>query len=130
MWQKIKGLFVHSPESQAALRVFLRVESAVFFVGALAVFWRFGVPEPRWGLFVLFALLPETAWFAYLYRGKPSRWPALAYNAVHSYVPPVFLLIVLVLLRYTPLFLLGWVANIAFLRVMGLGFHAPKRDLS
>jgi hypothetical protein len=128
MWQKFKRLFVQSPESKAALRVFLRIEAAVFFLGALAVYWHFSGPQPQWGMFVLFAILPEAAWFAYLYHRKPSRWPALLYNAAHSYVAPVFLLIVL--MKYTPLFLLGWVANIAFLRVLGFGFHTPSRELS
>ena len=125
MWKKFKGLFVPSPESQAAWRVFLRIESAVLFVAALALFWKLAVPPPRWGLFVLFALLPETGWFAYLYHRKPSRWPALIYNAVHSYVTPILLL--MLLSKFAPLYLLGWVANIAFLRVLGFGFHAPPR---
>jgi len=125
MWRKFKGLFVPSPESQVALRVFLRIEAAVFFLGALAMYWKFSGPQPKWGLFVLFALLPETAWFAYLYRRTPSRWPALVYNIAHSYVAPISLLILL--WKLAPFYLLGWVANIAFLRVLGFGFHAPKR---
>ena len=36
MWTKFKGLFVPSPESQRAWRVFLRIESAVLFLAALA----------------------------------------------------------------------------------------------
>jgi len=126
MWTKFKGLFVASPESQIALRAFLRIEAAVFFLGALAMYWQFTKPQANWGLFVLLAILPEAAWLAYLYRRTPSRWASLIYDAVHSYVAPISLLILL--WYYKPLFLLGWVANISLLRVLGFGFHAPPRD--
>ena len=125
MLDKFKGLFANSPESQTALRVFLRIEAGVFLLGALAMYAQFSGAQPQWGLFVLFVILPETAWFAYLYRGKSSRVASLIYDAVHSYVAPIALLIVL--WPYKPLFLLGWVANIGLLRVLGLGFHAPRR---
>lgn len=125
MWTKFKGLFVASPDSQTAWRVFLRIESAVLFLAALAMFWKLAPAPPPWGLFVLFALLPEAAWLAYLYRRESSRWAALIYNAVHSYVTPILLL--MLLWTFSPLYLLGWVANIAFLRVLGFGFHTPPR---
>jgi hypothetical protein len=125
MFHWVKSLFVHTPESRAAQRAFLRIESGAILLGAVVMYLHFSAPAPNWGLFVLFAALPEAAWLAYLYRKGPSRWPSLAYDAAHSYVTPIFLLIAL--WTYRPLYLLGWIANIALLRVFGLGFHAPRK---
>lgn len=101
------------------MKTFLRIESALVLAAAIGFNAMFG---GNWWLFGLFAVLPELALLCYLYRDRTAWWPSLIYNLLHTYALPLVLGVAL--LYHRPTFLLGWVANIAFLRTIGLGFKS------
>jgi hypothetical protein len=104
------------------MNTFLRIESASILAVSLALNWYLG--EGRWLLFAVFAVLPELTWLGYIQRDSKAWWPSLVYNVAHSYTLP--LVIGAALFLHRPYFLLGWVANIALMRALGLGFRTRK----
>ena len=121
------GLFSKKKGNTSATDIFLRIESAAIFAGVLILyFWLYQMAMIPWTLFLLFAALPEAAWLSYIQR-KPESWfPNIIYNTVHMYATPIFLLVIL--WPYQPIYLLGWIANIALGRLIGLGFHSPRKE--
>ncbi|MCL4218347.1 MAG: DUF4260 family protein [Candidatus Hydrogenedentes bacterium] len=104
------------------MNFYLRIESAAILLWAVGLYWWLGAASYlNWGLFVLFAILPDLSFFAFLQRDKKALWPNLMWNIAHTYATPLILMVLF--MPYQPLFLLGWVAHIAFDRTIGLGFR-------
>jgi Domain of unknown function (DUF4260) len=108
------------------MKNFLRIEALSILLGVIGLNAYLGRGPAGWWLFVLFAVLPEITWLAYLKRDGTAWWPNLIYNIAHMYAVPIFLTAALWPVLNHPIYLLGWVANIAFWRVWGLGFRGPK----
>ena len=70
-------------------KVLIRVES--FFIFILALFAFFFVYEGNWILLVILILAPDLSFFAY-FGGKEVG--ASVYNAFHSYVGPLILMVI------------------------------------
>lgn len=77
-----------------------------------------------WGLFALFALLPDAALLAYIGRDERAALPRAVYNTLHTYAAPLVLAVAL--WPWQPVWLLGWVAHIALDRVLGFGLKSAQ----
>ncbi|HZP78315.1 MAG TPA: DUF4260 domain-containing protein [Pseudolabrys sp.] len=98
-------------------RLILRIEGAAVALLAIALYWKSGA---SWWLFLVLILTPDLSFLGYL---GGSRIGALAYNAVHSYVPPAALALVALLrpeIGALPIALI-WFAHIGLDRALGYG---------
>lgn len=100
------------------MNTYLRVESAAIVIGSVILAWHLQV---NWWLFAVFAVLPHAPLLALLVRPRQTFWPDLVFNVLHVYATPI--LFALVLGAGRPAFLLGWAANIAADRLVGVGFR-------
>ena len=99
------------------MRTLLRLEGVVVLGAAVAAYAQFGA---GWGMFALLLLAPDLALLGYL---AGPRVGAALYNAAHSYVGAVALL-VLGVLAAMPWAVAGgliWCAHIGLDRALGYG---------
>lgn len=95
--------------------ILLRLEAGGVLAGCLIIY---GVMHGNWIVFAILFLAPDLAMVAYkagLHAG------ATAYNAVHTYIAPLVLLIFPAMRPYA----LIWAAHIAFDRLLGFGLKYP-----
>jgi Domain of unknown function (DUF4260) len=105
-----------------SIRLLLRLEGAAVFVAALAFYAHSGF---SWVLFAAAFLAPDLTMLAYL---AGPRAGAAAYNAVHTYVPALALLLA-GLLAGLPVATAGaliWIAHIGIDRALGYGLKYPS----
>ena len=99
------------------VRLLLRAEGVVVLAAALAAYAQFGL---GWGVFAVWLLAPDVSMLGYL---AGPRMGAALYNAAHSYVGAVALL-VLGALAAMPWAVAGgliWCAHIGLDRALGYG---------
>lgn len=103
-------------------RRWLQAEGLVVLLAASALYHREGF---GWGWFALGFMAPDLAMLAYLHG---PRFGAAVYNAAHSYVAPVVLLLVSAVAavdsgsrQVTAQAALIWFAHIGFCRATGFG---------
>ncbi len=98
-----------------AVRGTLRLEAAAVLLASL---FSFHLVHGRWLIFLILFLAPDLSFAAY---SISRRWAATAYNASHTYVFPVALMLLSygkpVLLPYA----LIWTAHIGMDRALGHG---------
>lgn len=99
------------------VRTLLRLEGAFVLAAALAAYTQFGL---GWGVFALWLLVPDLSLLGYL---AGSRTGAALYNAAHSYIGPVALLVlgVLAAMPWAVAGALIWLTHIGFDRALGYG---------
>jgi CubicO group peptidase (beta-lactamase class C family) len=102
-----------------AVRTWLRLEGLAVMVAAALLF---AGADYSWLLFALLFLAPDLSFLGYL---AGPRAGAVAYNALHSYVGPLFLAVVLLLAGLPQAVPLVWAAHIGFDRVLGFGLKYP-----
>jgi hypothetical protein len=100
---------------------YLRLEGLAVAAVTALLYARTGA---SWWLFAALWLVPDLSMLGYL---AGSCWGARTYNAVHSYVAPLTLaLLALVLGQFVLLpFALIWVNHISIDRLMGYGLKYP-----
>jgi hypothetical protein len=99
------------------LRTLLRLEGLTLFLGMTLLY---GVWEGSWWVYALLFLAPDLSFAGYLAGPKAG---AVIYNAAHSYMAPMALMITGFALS-TPLVLsiaMIWLAHIGFDRALGYG---------
>src|SRR5882757_5304814 len=99
------------------VRTLLRLEGLVLFLGMTLLY---AVWDGSWLVYVLFFLVPDLSFAAYL---AGPRIGAIVYNAAHSYMAPMTLNIAGFALA-SPLVLsiaMIWLAHIGFDRALGYG---------
>jgi len=102
-------------------RPLLHLEGAgVFLLSIVAYQWNHG----NWSLFVVLFLVPDVSMVGYFFNARKG---ALVYNAVHTYIGPLFLgTYGIATDRRTALLLaLVWVAHIGMDRALGFGLKYP-----
>ncbi|KIQ33401.1 hypothetical protein RT97_10505 [Variovorax paradoxus] len=99
------------------VRTLLRLEGAVVLVAALAAYTQFGL---GWGVFALWLLVPDLSLLGYL---AGPRVGAALYNATHSYIGPVALLVlgVLAAMPWAVAGALIWFTHLGLDRALGYG---------
>ncbi|CAN7193784.1 DUF4260 domain-containing protein [Variovorax sp. LjRoot290] len=99
------------------VRIVLRLEGLVVLAAAVAAYMHLGA---GWGAFAMLFLLPDLSFLGYL--GGP-RVGAIAYNAAHSYIGPVALLVLGFVGDVPAALALGliWCAHIGLDRSLGYG---------
>ena len=99
----------------------LRVEGAALAVTAVAAYAQFG---PSWWLFALLLLVPDLSMLGYL---ASPRVGALVYNALHTTLGPLALLLVGALAggTMTVAVALIWLAHVGLDRALGYGLKYP-----
>jgi len=102
---------------QGIPRIVLRAESAAIFALSLLLYGKTGA---SWWLLVVLFLAPDLSFLGYL--GGP-RIGAIVYNAAHSFIGPLAIVAVGLLLPAFILVPLGliWTAHIGFDRMLGFG---------
>src|SRR5690606_7759347 len=105
----------------APVRSWLRLEGFAILAGGLTVWAALG---GSWLWFALLFLAPDLSMIGYL---AGARIGAAAYNAVHSYIVPVLLLIAGGVLDHRPMLFVSarWIAHIGFGRMVGYGLKCP-----
>jgi len=99
-------------------RLFLHLEGLVILAGSLILYSHL---DFKWSIFILLLFVPDLPLLIY---GIDKRFASIAYNIVHSIIPPL----VLVLLSYFNNFQFGvqlsliWLAHIGLDQVFGYGF--------
>jgi hypothetical protein len=99
------------------LRTMLRLEGLALFLGMTLLYW---VWDGSWWVYAALFLAPDLSFLAYIWG---SRFGAMLYNAVHTYMVPMALMTV----GFTtaePLVLsiaMIWLAHIGFDRALGYG---------
>ena len=103
------------------VRTWLRLEGFAILAAGVTV-WA--ALHGSWLWFLVLFLVPDAALAAYLIG---PRVGAAAYNAVHSYVVPVLLMVVGVVLDHRLALLVSglWLAHIGFDRMFGYGLKYP-----
>ena len=108
-----------SPHSvTGGVRTLLRLEGAAVCIAALVAYQQGGTP---WWWFAAMFLVPDLAMIAY------AAGPAIgarAYNAVHSYIVPVLLVVIALLIPAARICMpvaLVWLAHIGVDRALGYG---------
>ncbi len=102
-----------------AVRRWLRLEGLLVLVLSVVLFHRAG---HSWVLFAALFLAPDMSFLGYLAGTRPG---AAAYNALHSYVGPILLGILLVAAGRSLAIPLIWAAHIGFDRFLGYGLKYP-----
>ncbi|WP_332875317.1 DUF4260 domain-containing protein [Variovorax sp. IB41] len=99
------------------VRMLLRLEGAFVLAAALAAYTQFGL---GWGVFALWLLVPDLSLLGYL---AGPRVGAALYNAAHSYIGPVALLVlgVLAAMPWAVAGALIWFTHIGLDRALGYG---------
>jgi hypothetical protein len=110
------------PSVAAPVLILLRLEDLAVAALSAVLYARTG---SSWWLFAAFWLAPDLSMLGYLID---SCWGARIYNAVHTYVTPVALALVGVLLSQSALlpFALIWINHIAVDRLLGYGLKYPR----
>lgn len=100
----------------------LRLEGLSVLVASLVLYFHF---ELGWVLLVVFFLAPDLSLLGFL--GGP-RVGAVAYDAVHTYVLPIALGVLGVMLGAEPAVQLSlvWLAHIGMDRALGYGLKYPS----
>jgi hypothetical protein len=99
------------------LRTMLRLEGLALFLGMTLLYW---VWDGSWWVYAALFLAPDLSFLAYFWG---SRFGAMLYNSVHTYMVPMALMTV----GFTtaePLVLsiaMIWLAHIGFDRALGYG---------
>ena len=103
------------------LRTLLRLEGLALLGGMTLLYGVWGGP---WWMFLVLFLAPDLSFAAYL--GGP-RWGAIVYNAAHSTLGPVALMVAGFGLAAPLLQSLAtiWLAHIGFDRALGYGLKYP-----
>jgi len=99
------------------LLVLLRLEGLTLFIGMTLLYAIWG---GSWWIYVFVFLAPDLSFIAYL---ADSRTGAIVYNAAHSYMAPMVLMIT-GFATEAPLLLsiaMIWLAHIGFDRTLGYG---------
>jgi len=99
------------------VRTLLRLEGAFVLAAALAAYTQFGL---GWGVFALWLLVPDLSLLGYL---AGPRVGAALYNAAHSYIGPVALLVlgVLAAMPWAVAGALIWFTHLGLDRALGYG---------
>jgi hypothetical protein len=103
------------------LRTLLRLEGLTLFAGMTLLY---GVRGGSWWIFLVLFLAPDLSFAAYL---AGPRWGAIVYNAAHSYLGPMALVVAGFGLA-APLLLsvaMIWLAHIGIDRALGYGLKYP-----
>lgn len=102
---------------QGAPRLILRFEGSVLAAGAAFFYWRLG---GSWVLFAILILAPDLAFLAYL---ASPRAGSVIYNAVHTTILPLALLMLGALLgvQMAEHIALIWLAHVGVDRAFGYG---------
>lgn len=101
----------------------LHLEGATIFISSLLAYqYNHG----SWALFVLLLLVPDLSMVGYALN---ARVGAMTYNAIHTYVCPLFLGgYALLTGEHLPLMLaLVWATHIGFDRMLGFGLKYASR---
>ena len=109
------------PQLQGRLLWLLRLEGAALLVAAAGFYAHFG---QSWWLFLVLSLVPDLSMLGYL---AGPRVGALAYNSVHTTLPPFALLGIGALAgsRVAMAIAAIWLAHIGLDRLLGYGLkHA------
>jgi hypothetical protein len=103
------------------LRTLLRLEGLALLAGMALLY---GVWGGSWWIFVVLFLAPDLSFAGYL--GGP-RWGAIVYNAAHSTLAPVALMVAGFGLAAPMVQSLAtiWLAHIGFDRALGYGLKYP-----
>jgi hypothetical protein len=98
-------------------RLLLRIEGLAVLAAAVAAYRELGYP---WLRFAVLFLAPDLFMFGYAFG---SRWGALTYNSVHTYVAPIALALVAYFGHWDALYPLCviWAAHLGFDRLLGYG---------
>jgi hypothetical protein len=99
------------------LRTLLRLEGLTLFAGMTLLYAVWG---GSWWIYVILFLAPDLSFVAYL---ADARTGAIIYNAAHSYMAPMTLMVTGLALA-SPLVLsiaMIWLAHIGFDRTLGYG---------
>jgi hypothetical protein len=104
--------FVHG-----GVRTTLRLEGLAILVVSVTAFANF---HASWWLFAALFLVPDVSFLAYLVN---PRVGAITYNALHSYIAPLFLGLTAYFAQASFLtsIALIWIAHIGFDRAVGYG---------
>ena len=103
--------------TSGGVRATLRIEGAVVLVAAVVAYSQLGA---GWGAFAMLFLLPDLSFLGYL---AGPRVGAATYNAAHSYIGPVAMLVIASLGDAPVAMAAGliWCAHIGFDRALGYG---------
>ena len=113
----------HLGSATGAVRIFLRIEAAGVFAGALALYALAGF---SWPLIAVLFLAPDLGMLGYL----AGPWVgAAAYNLAHTYAAPFVLAAGGYAFGGGPALALAliWIAHIGFDRMLGFGLKYPTR---
>ena len=102
--------------------VLLRLEALAVLVVAVLIY---GHTSSRWGLFALLFLTPDLSMLGYLAGPRLGAW---CYNAVHTYVGPLALVVISWFTDSELHLALGliWLAHIGFDRLLGYGLKTTE----
>jgi hypothetical protein len=103
-----------------SVRTWLRAEGLAALAVALLLYMR---GDYSWRLFALLFLAPDLSLAGYL---AGPRVGAAIYNALHSYVGPLVLAVVLLATGRSAAVPLIWAAHIGFDRLLGYGLKYPS----
>ncbi|MEE8441022.1 MAG: DUF4260 domain-containing protein [Spirochaetia bacterium] len=112
-----------SQRSVSGLRWFLHIDGLAMFAGSIAAYAFVG---GRWWLFAALILAPDLFMPGYL---TGSRAGAVVYNAGHTMLIPLLLVVVGVIAPVQVLVEIGviWAAHIGMDHLFGYGFKYPSR---
>lgn len=98
-------------------KILLHLEGLFVFIISI---YLYGQLDGSWLLFILLILLPDVSVLGYLVNNKIGSY---AYNIVHTYMGPIFLMLVGFFLEMPLLLTLGliWTAHIGIDRAFGFG---------
>jgi hypothetical protein len=100
--------------------VWLRMEGAAVLAAAVAAY-AYG--DYSWLLFAALFLAPDLSFAGYL---TGPRTGASVYNALHSYVGPAIVVIILLATERSLALPIIWAAHIGFDRLLGYGLKYPS----
>ncbi len=100
----------------------LRLEGTAVLLGSLLIYSRL---EYSWGIFFLLLLWPDSAMLVYVVN---KRAGIIAYNILHTYALPISLILLSLLLAWSPgiQIALIWFAHIGLDRLVGYGLKYPN----
>lgn len=101
--------------------ILLRLEGTAVFIAALIVYAQYGF---SWWQFALLLLVPDLAMIGYLHSESIG---SLLYNVVHTYILPITLGLVALLLNveFGLQLAIIWLAHIGMDRFVGYGLKYP-----
>jgi hypothetical protein len=102
---------------KGGVRMMLQLEGLALLVAAVLAYAQFGI---GWKWFAIFFLAPDLVFIFFLFG---MRIGAIAYNAVHSTIGPIAVLIAAYLTHRPLLPAIGliWMAHVGFDRALGFG---------